>query len=160
MLFRSATVTVTDNGDGTLKAEVSYTSDGTIVNTYSVIPAKLDLEAVKYQEGKELVNGEFSFQLLKDGALVMTAKNDANGKVLFKDITFTKAGTYTFTIKEDTTGTEVGVTYDTTVYTVKVLVTDNGDGTLTAESQYSGTISFTNTYTVPPKPPVPDTSAR
>ena len=109
---RSFTVTVTDNGDGTLSA-VSSEKPGaqfTFTNTYSVKPFDSTLTG----EGEQTV---------------VAAKNDANGKVAFPAISFNAPGEYRYRLAEVDGGLG-GVTYDTTVYDVTAKVVDNGDGTL------------------------------
>lgn len=137
---RSFTVTVTDNGDGTLSA-VSSEKPGaqfTFTNTYSVKPfdstltGKGGFAITKTLDGRDLREGEFEFALVSQGEgeqTVVTAKNDANGKVVFPAISFNEPGEYRYRLAEVDGGLG-GVTYDTTVYDVTAKVVDNGDGTL------------------------------
>lgn len=137
---RSFTVTVTDNGDGTLSA-VSSEKPGaqfTFTNTYSVKPfdstltGKDGFAITKKLDGRDLREGEFEFALVSQGEgepTVLTAKNDANGKVSFPAISFNAPGEYHYRLAEVDGGLG-GVTYDTTVYDVTAKVVDNGDGTL------------------------------
>ena len=137
---RSFTVTVTDNGDGTLSA-VSSEKPGaqfTFTNTYSVKPFDSTLTGeggfaiTKTLDGRDLREGEFEFALVSQGEgepTVLTAKNDANGKVSFPAINFNAPGEYHYRLAEVDGGLG-GVTYDTTVYDVTAKVVDNGDGTL------------------------------
>jgi len=137
---RSFTVTVTDNGDGTLSA-VSSEKPGaqfTFTNTYSVKPSESTLTGeggftiTKKLDGRDLREGEFEFALVSQGEgeqTVVTAKNDANGKVVFPAISFNAPGEYHYRLAEVDGGLG-GVTYDTTVYDVTAKVVDNGDGTL------------------------------
>ena len=137
---RSFTVTVTDNGDGTLSA-VSSERPGaqfTFTNTYSVKPfdstltGKGGFAITKTLDGRDLREGEFEFALVSQGEgeqTVVTAKNDANGKVIFPAISFNAPGEYHYRLAEVDGGLG-GVTYDTTVYDVTAKVVDNGDGTL------------------------------
>lgn len=137
---RSFTVTVTDNGDGTLSA-VSSEKPGaqfTFTNTYSVKPSESTLTSeggftiTKKLDGRDLREGEFEFALVSQGEgeqTVVTAKNDANGKVVFPAISFNAPGEYHYRLAEVDGGLG-GVTYDTTVYDVTAKVVDNGDGTL------------------------------
>ncbi len=121
-------------------------------NEYIPSEAKVNLEVTKKLTGRELKADEFEFTLTDQVGNVETAKNDANGKVKFKELTFDEAGTYTYTIKEVKGGTtENGITYDSKTVTAKVTVTDDGHGKLTAVVDYSsdGTANstiFTNTY--------------
>lgn len=137
---RSFTVTVTDNGDGTLSA-VSSEKPGaqfTFTNTYSVKPSESTLTGeggftiTKKLDGRDLREGEFEFALASQaegGQTVITAKNDASGKVAFPAISFNAPGEYRYRLAEVDGGLG-GVTYDTTVYDVTAKVVDNGDGTL------------------------------
>lgn len=137
---RSFTVTVTDNGDGTLSA-VSSEKPGaqfTFTNTYSVKPfdstltGKDGFAITKTLAGRDLREGEFEFALVSQGEgepTVVTAKNDASGKVAFPAISFNAPGEYHYRLAEVDGGLG-GVTYDTTVYDVTAKVVDNGDGTL------------------------------
>lgn len=137
---RSFTVTVTDNGDGTLSA-VSSEKPGaqfTFTNTYSVKPFDSTLTGeggftiTKKLDGRDLREGEFEFALVSQGEgeqTVVTAKNDASGKVAFPAISFNAPGEYNYRLAEVDGGLS-GVTYDTTVYDVTAKVVDNGDGTL------------------------------
>ena len=137
---RSFTVTVTDNGDGTLSA-VSSEKPGaqfTFTNTYSVKPfdstptGKGGFAITKTLDGRDLREGEFEFALVSQGEgepTVVTAKNDASGKVAFPAISFNAPGEYHYRLAEVDGGLG-GVTYDTTVYDVTAKVVDNGDGTL------------------------------
>lgn len=137
---RSFTVTVTDNGDGTLSA-VSSEKPGaqfTFTNTYSVksfdstLTGKDGFAITKTLAGRDLREGEFEFALVSQGEgepTVVTAKNDASGKVAFPAISFNAPGEYHYRLAEVDGGLG-GVTYDTTVYDVTAKVVDNGDGTL------------------------------
>ena len=134
-------VKVTDNGDGTLtvdKQAESNKTDFTFTNTYSVKPfdstltGKGGFAITKTLDGRDLREGEFEFALVSQGEgeqTVVTAKNDANGKVVFPAISFNEPGEYRYRLAEVDGGLG-GVTYDTTVYDVTAKVVDNGDGTL------------------------------
>ena len=138
---KTITVTVTDNGDGTLtvdKQAESNKTDFTFTNTYSVKPfdstltGKDGFAITKKLDGRDLREGEFEFALVLQGEgeqTVVTAKNDANGKVSFPAISFNAPGEYRYRLAEVDGGLG-GVTYDTTVYDVTATVVDNGDGTL------------------------------
>lgn len=138
---KTITVTVTDNGDGTLsvdKQAESAATDFTFTNTYSVKPSESTLTGkdgfaiTKKLDGRDLREGEFEFALVSQGEgepTVLTAKNDANGKVSFPAISFNTPGEYRYRLAEVDGGLG-GVTYDTTVYDVTATVVDNGDGTL------------------------------
>ena len=139
------TINVTDNGDGTLKAEVQ--TSAAITNTYATTPVTdATLQVTKSLSGADLSAGLFTFELRNaDGTLVSEASNDADGRVTFSGLSYESAGAYTYTISERNDG-EPGYTYDSTASTVKVTVTDNGDGTLSATPEYSKT-TFDNSYT-------------
>lgn len=121
--------------------------------------ANVSLGATKVLNGRDLVAGEFTFELVDgQGNVVATATNAADGSVFFSSIEFTEAGTYTYLIRE-VAGSLANVTYDTATHTATVTVTDNGDGTLTATVLYDGSGSlpvFTNTYKVPEEPGQPE----
>lgn len=152
-------VTVADNGDGTL--DISYTVNGTaaedynfdFTNEYNAEPAKLTLEGTKIYN-RTLVGGDFTFELAGTiGTTVVSQEktNDADGKIVFDTLTFTEEGTYTFTVTEK--GTLLFIEYDRNVYTVTVVVEDNGVGALeiTGLTYSVGTdpadsIVFTNAY--------------
>ena len=107
------TIEVTDDGKGTLSAKVSYYNNNqTIVNTYSAEKSKANLEVTKKLTGRPtpLKEGEFEFTLTDStGKLEDTKSNDKNGKVKFKELEFTQAGTYTYTIKDVKAGNyEIG----------------------------------------------------
>lgn len=121
----------------------------------------VSLGATKVLEGRDLKAGEFTFELRdRNGALVATAKNAADGSVSFAALHLTEPGTYTYTITE-VKGDLEGVTYYTSTHTVVITVIDNGDGTLTATVSYDGGDElpvFTNSYeesTEPGKPSEP-----
>lgn len=171
-----ATATVTDNGDGTLKVEWSFTdaqgnplgenASITFNNTYTAQPTSVSLGTGKLIEGRALAAGEFTFKLADaDGNEISTATNEENGAVTFDTITYDTPGDYTYTITEVapqdtdpfTDGIQNnGVTYDESVYNATVKVTDNGKGNLTAQITYStedGTAPlFVNTYTASAEP--------
>ena len=104
-----------------------------------------------------MVAGEFAFELHDENGLVETAYNKGNGTFAFTTIPVAQAGEKVYTVKE-VKGIADGMTYDTTVYTVKVTVTDQLDGTLKVEytyqkgSQSVEGVHFTNTYTPPEDP--------
>lgn len=163
--------TVVDNGDGTLSVghALEDTQAATFTNVYRAAPASVKITAIKTLTGRDLKDGEFTFTLTGEGDaadMSRTAKNDARGNVSFDELAFETPGTYTFTISE-VKGTEEGMTYDESVYTITVTVVDNGEGQLEASLSYTKNgeaveaIEFCNTFTeqkTPEKPPVkPDT---
>lgn len=155
-------VTVTDNGDGTIKVDGPKEFAFEFTNTYSVDPVdysiNTDLTINKELDGRELREGEFTFELVsEDGKVVSTATNSADGSVAFKAITYKTPGTYNYVIREQK-GSAGGVEYDSAEHTVVVVVTDNGDGTMTAKAELKSrddedaknTIVFKNSYTAQP----------
>lgn len=152
--------TITDNGDGTLKAEhvLKDLTAATFKNTYSVTPtdADLDFGLSKAVDGRAWTDSdEFSFTItaaegtpLPDPATVTVSKKDAKdgiAAIKFGKIHYTAAGTYTYEIRENA-GSTVGMTYDAHVATAEVTVTENGDGSLTANVTKKENGRFTNTY--------------
>lgn len=127
----------------------AVTNSGTlsITNTYSVSPVKVSLSGHKTLTGRALNVGEFSFQL-KDAQnkVVSTATNDAKGNFAFDDLVFDAAGTYSYTVTEDTSNLPAGVSAVTTgPKSVTIVVTDNGDGTLSADVRKDA-LEFENSY--------------
>lgn len=154
---------ITDNGDGTLKAEhvlkdAKGATSATFENSYSVTPADADLDfgLSKAIDGREWTDGdEFSFTItapdgapLPDPATVTVNKHDAKdgiAAIKFGKIRYTATGTYKYEIRENA-GSTVGMTYDAHVATAEVTVTENGDGSLTANVTKKENGRFTNTY--------------
>lgn len=152
--------TITDNGDGTLKAEhvLKGTEPAEFKNTYSVTPldAELDFGLSKAIDGREWTEGDkFSFTItapegtpLPDPATVTVSKKDAKdgiAAIKFGKIRYTAAGTYKYEIRENA-GNAAGMTYDGHVATAEVTVTDNGKGVLTANVTKKENGRFTNKY--------------
>lgn len=163
--------TVTDAGNGTLAvkhelmdAEGNAANDTsvTFTNGYQAAPVTLKLGAAKVLKGAELKAGQFSFELKsRDGKVMSTAKNAADGSVTFDALTFKQAGTYTFTVSEADDG-QAHVTYDKVVHKIVVTVSDEAaDGTktgyLSAKVSYEGDANippvFTNSYAENPGTP-------
>lgn len=163
--------TVTDAKNGTLAvkheladAEGNPTGDDsvTFTNGYEAAPVTLKLGAAKVLKGAELKAGQFSFELKsRDGKVMSTAKNAADGSVTFDALTFKQAGTYTFTVSEVDDG-QAHVTYDKAVHKIVVMVGDEAaDGTktgyLSAKVSYEGDANvppvFTNSYAENPGTP-------
>lgn len=154
---------ITDNGDGTLKAkhvlkDAKGATSATFENSYSVTPADadLDFDLSKVISGREWTDGdEFSFTItapdgapLPDPATVTVSKHDAKdgiAAIKFGKIRYTATGTYKYEIRENA-GSTVGMTYDAHVATAEVTVTENGDGSLTANVTKKENGRFTNTY--------------
>ena len=152
--------TITDNGDGTLKAEhvLKDATAATFKNTYSVTPldAELDFDLSKAIDGRDWTDSDkFSFTItaaegtpLPDPATVTVNKHDAKdgiAAVKFGKIRYTAAGTYTYEIRENA-GNAAGMAYDGHVATAEVTVTEDGEGKLTANVTKKENGRFTNTY--------------
>lgn len=152
--------TITDNGDGTLNAQhVLKNAEAAIFkNTYSVTPleTELDFGLSKAIDGRDWTDGdEFSFTItapegtpLPDPATVTVSKRDAKdgiAAIKFGKIHYAAAGTYKYEIRENA-GSTVGMTYDAHVATAEVTVTEDSDGTLTANVTKKENGRFTNTY--------------
>jgi LPXTG cell wall surface protein len=150
------TVEVADNGQGQLVATIT-SEQPVFTNTYTKPAPAADtitIEATKTLVGKELEAGKYEFELKEGDKVIGTATNAADGKVVFPSITYTEAGTHTYTVAEKA-GNEENVTYDTTVHTVTVEVADNGQGKLV--STITGNKpAFVNKYTAPTPPPTPN----
>lgn len=152
--------TITDNGDGTLKAEhvLKDAAAATFKNTYSVAPldAELDFDLSKVISGRDWTDGdEFSFTIttpedapLPDPATVTVSRKDAKdgiAAIKFGKIHYAAAGTYKYEIRENA-GSTVGMTYDAHVATAEVTVTEGSEGNLTANVTKKENGRFTNTY--------------
>lgn len=160
---RTVSFTVTDDGEG--KLSVSRNSDGnaafTFTNTYSVTPVETSvtdqITATKVLTGRDMAEGEFSFELVKgegkDAKVVATGTNAADGKITMSAVKYDKAGTHTYTLHEVNGGTtSKGVTYSDAKFTIETTITDNGDGTLSAQHVLKNAEAaiFKNTYSVTP----------
>lgn len=163
--------TVTDAGNGRLAvkhdlvdAEGNPTGDDsvTFTNGYEAAPVTLTLGAAKVLKGAELKAGQFGFELKgRDGKVMSTARNAADGSVTFDALTFKQAGTYTFTVSEVDDG-QAHVTYDRAVHRIVVTVSDEAaggskTGYLSAKVSYGGDADvppvFTNGYAEEPGTP-------
>lgn len=159
-LSREVSFTVTDNGKG--KLDVSRKPDGnaafTFTNTYSVKPVETSvtdqITATKVLTGRELKDGEFSFELVEGDKVVAKGTNTADGKITMDAVKYDKPGKrHTYTLREVNGGTtSKGITYSDAKYTIETTITDNGDGTLKAEHVLKGTepAEFKNSYRVTP----------
>lgn len=156
---REVSFTVTDDGKGNLR--VSRKPDGdaafTFTNTYNVTPVETSvtdqITANKVLTGRDLKEGEFSFELVEGDKVVTTGTNGADGTITMGAVKYDKPGKHTYTLREANGGTTgKGITYDGTTYTVETTITDNGDGTLKAEHVLKDATSatFKNTYSVTP----------
>ena len=155
---RKVSYTVSDDGAGHLsvKREGDDGAAFTFTNTYGVAPTDSSVtdqvKTVKRLTGRDLVAGEFTFELLEDDVVVANGTNDANGTVTLSPIRYEAPGTHAYTLREacpNALGLYKGVTYDGATYTVVTTVSDNGDGTLTATHKLEGTTEsagFTNKY--------------
>ena len=152
--------TITDNGDGTLKAEhvLKDVDEAKFTNSYE--PGSKDssvtdlIKATKSLAGRDLKAGEFRFELVEGNSVVSTGTNNADGKIVMDPVTYTAAGEHTYTLRETKAGTtENGITYSTAEYTIVTIVKDNGDGTLSVEHklQNDEKAIFENAYNVTPK---------
>lgn len=155
------TTTVKDNGDGTLDVthKLVDADEAEFENVYTAKSTELALTAAKVLEGADLKAGQFTFKL-SGGGVELTATNDANGQVTFSELSFTRAGTYTFTISEVNDGQQ-GVTYDETERKVTVTVEDDRLGNLIASvnQEELEACVFRNTCTKPEEPAKPTTPA-
>lgn len=141
---KTFTITLTDDGKGHLSATKDSTQDSaqdsafTFTNTYTVgeLPSSItdQIKIDKNLTGRDLKEGEFTFELLENGKVVATGSNDASGNVTFEKITYTEPGQHTYTVCEVNNGLG-GVTYDDQLYTVHSTITDNRDGTMNAEHE-------------------------
>lgn len=158
-LSREVSFTVTDDGKGNLR--VSRKPDGdaafTFTNTYNVTPVETSvteqITATKVLDGRNLKDGEFSFELVEGDKVVATGTNDAEGNITMSAVKYTEAGEHTYTLREVNGGTtSKGITYSDTKYTIETTITDNGDGTLSAthELKSATPATFKNTYSVTP----------
>ena len=158
-LSRELSFTVTDNGKGGL--DVSRKPDGnaafTFTNAYSVKPVETSvtdqITATKVLTGRELKDGEFSFELVEGDKVVAKGTNAADGKIAMDKITYDKPGKHTYTLHEANGGTtSKGITYSDAKYTIETTITDKGDGTLEAKHVLKGDkpATFENTYSVTP----------
>lgn len=158
-LSREVSFTVTDDDKGNLI--VSRKPDGdvafTFTNTYNVTPVETSvtdqITANKVLTGRELKEGEFSFELVEGDKVIATGTNNAEGKITMGAVKYTKPGKHTYTLRELKGGTtSKGITYSDAKYTIETTITDNGDGTLKAEHVLKDAepAEFKNTYSVTP----------
>ena len=149
------TVSVTDDGSGQLTATANKTAaDLTFTNTYTPTATTATITGTKALTGRDLAEGEFSFDL-KDAAgnVVQTVQNGVDGTFGFAPLQLDKVGTYVYTVSERAGATANGVTYDTTVFTATVTVTENAEThALEAQVAYSkggkaaDAVAFSNSY--------------
>lgn len=149
------TVNVTDDGSGQLTATANKTAaDLTFTNTYTPTATTATITGTKALTGRDLAEGEFFFDLKDaDGNVVQTVQNGADGTSGFAPLQLDKVGTYVYTVSERAGATANGVTYDTTVFTATVTVTENAEThALEAQVAYSkggkaaDAVAFSNSY--------------
>lgn len=147
---------VTDDGAGKLTVERqgdAATPAFSFANTYTVEPASSSVTdqvtVTKTLTGRDMVAGEFAFELLEGEDVVATGANAADGSVTLNAVKYTQPGTHRYTLHEVGGGTVAnGVTYDGATYTVVTTVKDNGDGTLSVTHALEGAreATFANAY--------------
>ena len=142
---KQVTVKVTRDGDA-LKAEVIYPESKTFTNAFTPKATTASIELTKELTGRDLVDGEFSFELYEGTNKLQTVTNKS-GKVSFDAISYTEEGEHTYTVKE-VKGNVPGITYDTAEKQVTVKVTKDGDK-LKATVVYPESKVFANTYSAP-----------
>ncbi|MBR4020074.1 MAG: hypothetical protein IKI99_02070, partial [Firmicutes bacterium] len=165
--------TVEDNQKGELVVvATSYIGEMTFENVYTPDEINVtigdDVDGVKELKGRTLADGEFSFTISKADSSpadtpmpAVTSVTNKDGKISFGAVTYTKAGTYTYLIKEDA-GTLPGIQYDDGIVTAVVEVTYNpATGKLAADVSYSKAggnggdgFVFVNEYNAAPTDPV------
>lgn len=155
---RKVFFTVTDDGEGNLR--MSRKPDGdvafTFTNTYSVTPVETrvtdQITATKVLGGRDLKEGEFSFELVEGDKVVAKGANAADGTIAMDKITYDKPGKHAYTLRE-VKGNAGGITYSDAEFTIETTITDKGDGTLKAEHVLKDDVkaaTFENSYSVTP----------
>ena len=154
--------TISDNGKGQLVAthklkgaedvkKIEFKNSYTVETKESSVTDQIT--ATKYLTGRDLKDGEFSFELVEGNGVVATGTNDARGNITMSAIEYTAAGEHTYTLREANGGTASnGISYDGKTYTIVTTITDNGDGTLSATHKLQGaeTAEFKNSYNLTP----------
>ncbi|MDB1871009.1 Spy0128 family protein [Collinsella aerofaciens] len=149
--------TIADNGKGQLVAthKLKGAEDVKKIefkNSYTVTPKSSSvtdqITATKFLTGRDLKEGEFSFELVEGNDVVATGKNDARGKITMSPIEYTAAGKHTYTLREVPGDAGNGITYDGKTYTIETTVTDNGKGELVVKHELNGAdeAKFNNSY--------------
>lgn len=149
---------INDQGNGKLKAKHQAVvqmdnefapiegNEITFTNKYEAKGTMASIGAVKRLTGKDLKDGQFTFQLKdENGKVIDEAKNDKAGAISFKALEFDKAGTYKYTISE-VNDKQKEIKYDTSEKTVTITVKDSGDGYLQAQVESEKQLIFTNTF--------------
>ena len=154
--------TIADNGKGQLVAthELEGAEDVKSIefkNAYNLTPKSFSvtdkIAATKSLTGRDLKDGEFSFELVEGDKVVATGTNAADGKITMGAVKYTAAGEHTYTLREAKGGTTSnGISYDGKTYTIVTTITDKGDGTLGAAHKLQGaeTAEFKNSYNLTP----------
>lgn len=146
--------TVKDKGDGTLGVghKLQGFEEAIFENAYGVTPVSSSvtdqITTTKSLTGRDMAEGEFSFELVEDGKVVATGTNDARGNITMSPIEYTVAGEHTYTLREVKGAEGNGITYDDKTYTVVTTITDNGKGKLVAKHELKGAdeAKFNNSY--------------
>lgn len=150
--------TITDEGDGTLKAEhvLKDAKAAEFKNSYNLTPTESSVtdqvKATKFLTGRALAAGEFSFELVEGDKVVATGTNDASGNITMGAVKYTEAGKHTYTLRE-VKGNAGGITYSDAKFTIETTITDKGDGTLEAKhvlEDGAKAATFENAYSVTP----------
>ena len=145
--------TITDNGDGTLGAahKLQGAETAEFKNSYNLTPSSSSvtdqITATKVLDGRDLKEGEFSFELVEGNDVVATGTNAADGKITMSAVKYTEAGKHTYTLRE-VKGNAGGITYSDAKFTIQTTITDNGDGTLEAKHVLKDAeeAKFSNSY--------------
>lgn len=164
----TAEVTVTENGEGRLTANVTKKENGRFTNTYRTelnYTAAGGLKLSKSLSGRPMTEGQFTFTVKPADEVSANALGLLPGVNNFKspataeatvglidilaghEVKFTQADagkTFTYTVAEKNDG-KPGYTYDDAVRTVTIAVADDGAGTLTATTTVSGGPEGTHT---------------
>lgn len=145
---------VTDNGKGELTVERIGDAMFEFTNAYSVTPVDSSVTSQitvsKSLVGRELVEGEFLFELVENGQVVARGTNDAEGNVAMSAVRYTTAGEHDYVLREVGAGTtHNGVTFDGKSIAIHTRVVDNGEGSLVVEHAFAtddANAAFVNTY--------------
>lgn len=139
------------------KHELKDAKTAEFKNSYKPNPGEFSvtdqITATKVLTGRDLKDGEFSFQLVEGDKVVATGKNATDGTITMSPVKYEKAGTHTYTLREVNGGTtSKGITYSDAKFTIETTITDNGDGTLSAQHVLKNAEAaiFKNTYSVTP----------
>ena len=148
----TVTVSLKDNGHGTIEATADQEDGYTITNEYVPTPTNAQFHVEKEIDDRSNsgANGEFTFVLKDADGNELESKTINTNKETgadFTSIQYTKAGTYNYTITEQK-GDVTGYTYDETEHAVVVSVVDDNAGTLTATITYDGKVMLKRRFTV------------